>query len=276
MVVKIIGAAVRVVETPEFYIDEYAGNVGTKDDQLSIAVVRVAEPTAEPWLTLHYDEWICVVKGRVDCEFEGGSLTAKAGETIFVAKGTRFRPSFPEGGTEYVPVCIPAFRPDRCIREDSDAKESKIAEKLQTLHAPASAVLSEPPPEVLYHMCPVPAWEAAKKSGGAYYPATFEADGHYTHATGVPARLLETANHFYQDDSHAWVCLQMTRTALRQAGIFVRDEEAMPVGDKAVGESWGKWVCPHIVGGIPLSVVEKEHPMSREGPQFTAIPGVCD
>ena len=47
MVVKIIGAAVRVVETPEFYIDEYAGNVGTKDDQLSIAVVRVAEPTAE-------------------------------------------------------------------------------------------------------------------------------------------------------------------------------------------------------------------------------------
>ena len=45
--VKIIGAAVRVVETPEFYIDEYAGNVGTKDDQLSIAVVRVAEPTAE-------------------------------------------------------------------------------------------------------------------------------------------------------------------------------------------------------------------------------------
>ena len=47
MVVKKIGAAVRVVETPEFYIDEYAGNVGTKDDQLSIAVVRVAEPTAE-------------------------------------------------------------------------------------------------------------------------------------------------------------------------------------------------------------------------------------
>ena len=47
MVVKVIGAAVRVVETPEFYIDEYAGNVGTKDDQLSIAVVRVAEPTAE-------------------------------------------------------------------------------------------------------------------------------------------------------------------------------------------------------------------------------------
>ena len=41
-------------------------------------------------------------------------------------------------------------------------------------------------------------WEAAKSKGHAYYPKTFEADGDYTHATGVPSRLIETANHFYQ------------------------------------------------------------------------------
>ena len=41
-------------------------------------------------------------------------------------------------------------------------------------------------------------WEKAKADNHAYYPKTFEADGHYTHATGVPSRLIETANHFYQ------------------------------------------------------------------------------
>ena len=41
-------------------------------------------------------------------------------------------------------------------------------------------------------------WEKAKADNHAYYPKTFEADGLYTHATGVPSRLIETANHFYQ------------------------------------------------------------------------------
>ena len=83
------------------------------------------------------------MKGRVVFEVEGGSsTTAKAGETVFISKGTRFRPSFPVGDTQcvpspnftthnafhysihffkfrYVPVCVPAFRPDRCIREDT-------------------------------------------------------------------------------------------------------------------------------------------------------------
>jgi ethanolamine utilization protein EutQ (cupin superfamily) len=61
-------------------------------------------PTSEPWLTLHYDEWICIVKGRVVFEVEGGSsTTAQAGETVFISKGTRFRPSFPVGDTQCDP-----------------------------------------------------------------------------------------------------------------------------------------------------------------------------
>ena len=46
-------------------------------------------------------------------------------------------------------------------------------------------------------------WDEAKAKGHAYYPKTFEADGDYTHATGVPSRLIETANHFYQVHSCA-------------------------------------------------------------------------
>merc|ERR1712232_227450 len=106
---------------------------------------------------------------------------------------------------------------------------------------------TEAAPEVLYHVTSVEEWKAAKAEG-VYYPKTFEKDGHYTHATGVPSRLISTANHFYQDVPGDWVCLQFTRAALRKCGIHVRDEEAMPVGDKAVDDAWlaSKWICPHV------------------------------
>ena len=79
----------------------------------------------------------------------------------------------------------------------------------------------------------------------------------------MPARLLETANHFYTGVAGEWVCVRISRMALRKCGIFVRDEQALPVGDQAVGETWGDWVCPHIVGGIPPAVVDKVFPMAR-------------
>ena len=46
-----------------------------------------------------------------------------------------FRPSFIEDSV-YVPVCLPAFRPDRCVREDGDNQEGRgIADNLKKLHA---------------------------------------------------------------------------------------------------------------------------------------------
>ena len=51
-------------------------------------------------------------------------------------------------------------------------------------------------------------WEKAKADNHANYPKTFEVDGFYTHATGVPSRLIETANHFYQ------VCYLLSSTNL--------------------------------------------------------------
>ena len=63
--------------------DELAGNIASKSDRISIAFVKASAGTAgavalhgewlntmrlrtlaEPWLTLHYDEWICVMKAR--------------------------------------------------------------------------------------------------------------------------------------------------------------------------------------------------------------------
>ena len=116
---KIVGKSVRVVDHDGLTIDECAGNVASNEDTLSIAMVKVEKPTTEPWLTLHYDEWICVTKGLMELHSPDGTvLKVKAGDTAFVAEGEKFRPIFPEGGVEYVPICLPAFRPDRCIREE--------------------------------------------------------------------------------------------------------------------------------------------------------------
>merc|ERR1712146_165342 len=95
---------------------------------------------------------------------------------------------------------------------------------------------------------------------------------------GVPSRLISTANHFYQEVEGEWLCLEFSRTDLRNCGIYVRDEQALPVGDTPVSEDWIKqgWVCPHIVGGIPPSVVKKTYKMIRDGGKFLSIEGLGD
>jgi len=277
--VSIIGKSQRVVDAPGLTIDELAGNVASKEDRISIAFVEAKKGTAEPFLTLHYDEWICIKKGKILFENDGENVTATVGDTVFIKKGTRFRPSFLED-SEYIPVCLPAFSPDRCIREDGENQEGqKIAENLKNLHTVKDKKPINPP-EILYHMTTKAEWEKAKAENHAYYPKTFEVDGLYTHATGVPSRLIETANHFYQDVTGDWICLQFRRSVLRSKfGIAVRDEEAMAVGEKQVSDNWkaeeNNWICPHVYGGIPLDCVEKEYRMIRDGPKFLKIEGLC-
>jgi len=270
MTVKVVGAAATVVDTGLLKIDELAGNVASSDDRISIAKVVVSAPTEEPWLTLSYDEWICVTKGRIVMALPDGSeVNVAAGQTCLVDKGTRFQPRFPVGDTEYIPVCLPAFHPHRCVREEG---VSAVKAKLEQLHLPKG-----PPAETLYHMCEKTRWEAAVASGKAYFPPTFEQDG-FTHATAVPERLIGTANHFYQDSTDDWVCLSFKRSALRDAhGITVRDEQAMPVGDKPVGDTWTAWICPHVVGGLPPSVVDYVIPMVRDSAgKFLRIEGLAE
>lgn len=71
--------------------------------------------------------------------------------------------------------------------------------------------------------------------------------------------------------------VRFTRSGLRRCGIVVRDEHARPVGDQGVGDEWGDWVCPHVFGGIPPSVVDCEFPMTRTADgKFLAIDGLTD
>ena len=287
---KIIGSSKTVVEHDGLTINELAGNVATSQDNISIAHVSITKPTAEPWLTLAYDEWICVTKGHIviqyqDEEGNDSTLEAKAGDTVFIAKGERFKPVFPAGDTEYIPVCTPAFRPDRCHREEG-SESSDVTKKLLSLHGmdnDAPSCTPDASNDVLYHMCQKSLWEKAVGSGDAYFPPTFEADGGFTHATAVPKRLIATANHFYTSTVGDWICLQLSRSALEKIGIKTKDEEALPVGDKNVSDEWTekKWVCPHIYGGLPtmecLKVLTKVYDMVRsEDGKFLSIQGLVE
>jgi uncharacterized protein (DUF952 family) len=309
---KIIGGQVQVVDTGALVIDEWAGNVATRNDTISIATVTIqSAPTSEPWLTIDYDEWLCVTKGHIELEYylnnenEKKVLVVQAGETVLIAKGERFRPVFPVADTTYVAICHPAFAPDRCIREE-EGTTSEVSQRLQELHhqqdstnGPKSAeeatLLStgdksnDDEEEVLFHMCQKETWDAAVRRGGAYFPPTFVVDGRFTHATAIPSRLLVTANHFYQKSVGDWICLQLSRSALFQLGIDTVFEDAKPVGDTATHEEWShdssattpKWICPHIYGGIPThipGVVTQTFPMTRnpDDGSFLHIVGLTD
>lgn len=315
---KIVGRSTRVVESEGFSVDEYAGNVASKDDQMSLAVVKVTKPYSEPFLTLHYDEWIAVIKGRVDCHVfdeqtqeEVKAVSAVAGETIFIEKGQRFKPVFPLADTEYVPVCIPAFKPERCIREDDancrdKEEEKRIVEQLEELHndndtSETTGVIENSNDTVgtndnndefsLYHMCEESLWKAAVDSDTAYFPPTFAEDGCFTHATSVPEKLIETANHFYTSSEDNWICVKLcnAKTLKKKCGIVTIFEEPKPVGSTDVKEEWKKEnadkgseaaaIFPHIYGGIPVSIqgiVTAVYPMERDSSngQFLSITGL--
>jgi uncharacterized protein (DUF952 family) len=294
---KLIGSSKTVVEIDGLKIDELAGNVATGEDTISIAYVTVSKPTAEPWLTLDYDEWLCIRKGKMVLHFqnEDGSdatLDVNAGETCFVAKGERFRPVFPIAPTEYVPVCTPAFRPDRCHREEGE-EASDVTNKLLKLHGmeiqsketetTTTNTTDSNDEDILYHMCEKHLWEETVESQKAYFPPTFEKDGCFTHATAVPQRLIDTANHFYQESKAEWICIQLSRSALTNVGIITKDEGGLPVGDTSVADQIieNNWKCPHIYGGIPtlasLGVLTQSFPMMRsESGEFLNIVGLTE
>ena len=93
---KIIGTSKIVVDNGAgLTIKELAGNVASKDDRISIAHVKITEPTCEPWLTIDYDEYICVISGRIILQHGDGELEVSSGQTVFIGKGERFRPTFP-------------------------------------------------------------------------------------------------------------------------------------------------------------------------------------
>merc|ERR1719238_194331 len=188
----------------------------------------------------------------------GPSIEVTAGKAVYLAKGERVRWVFPDGGAEYVPICIPGFTPGNVHREDDGPN---------------------PPPHDkhtdIYHMVQTHNWQAAKDSvEKMYYPPTYKTDG-FTHATADPKFLLTVGNHFYKDTKDPagtgkpseWKLLKMTRESLAAKNIDLKFEWPSPVGDKeemSADQSGGERF-PHIYGGIPTDgVVIQEFDITRD------------
>mmetsp|Transcript_4669 Transcript_4669/g.10522 ORF Transcript_4669/g.10522 Transcript_4669/m.10522 type:complete len:278 (+) Transcript_4669:92-925(+) len=273
---KIVGKTNRVVTVSGlFSIDELIGNVATNQDHLSVAHVVNEQPREEPWLNPKYDEWYCVLKGKVEFHYstkgqQAGKgneddlqvLTVQSGETAFIGSGERVRPVFPVGDTEVIAVCSPAFSPDRCIREE---------EGDNTAPPPVSS-----DDDIIYHMCEETRWMEAFKAARAYYPPTFEKDGGFAHATKKASLLLNVANHYYQSSKDDWICVALSKSALEDIGIVTRFEEAKPVGETGVMDT--TLSMPHIFGGIPArlpGIVKRVYPIKRdETGKFLSIEGL--
>jgi len=242
-----------VVDHEGLTITECIGNASTTVDDVSLALVNVEGPTSEPWLTIHYDEYMHVTDGCLELHYydsddKPAQLNVTAGQTAFIAKDTRFQPRFPAGTTKYIPVCLPAFKPERCIREEG-VETSEVSKKLNELHSKLSPEqVNEKYNHIntIYHMCQKEAWKECKSQSIAYFPPTFLADGKMTHATAEPERLITIANHFYTSSEGDWICLELNRGRLEQLGIITVFEEAMPVGEIASDSKWEDFVFPHI------------------------------
>jgi uncharacterized protein (DUF952 family) len=283
----ILGKSVRVVDHDGLTIDEFVGNVATNDDSLSLAHVQITETTSEPWLTLDYEEWLCVLQGQIDLECPDGTIcTVHAGETAFLERGESFRPIFPVVPTAYVPLCRPAFSPFRCLRREGE-ESSDVTRRLQQLHSKADTRIVNQEtiapsvtedPSIIYHMCLKERWYEAFNAKTAYYPPTFQEDGMFTHATAVPERLIVTANHFYKSSVGDWICVGLCRSQLERIGIRTIFEEAKPIGTTTTADSFDTWVCPHIYGGIPAhlpGIVTQIYPMIRDADgTFLTIEGL--
>ncbi len=100
-------------------IEEYFGLVNSKDDQVSVAVMRSPSGWIEPGQTPEFDEYTVVLKGMLQVETRAGKQDVRAGEAIFVSRGEWVRYSSPGAeGAEYVAVCLPAFSPATVHRDE--------------------------------------------------------------------------------------------------------------------------------------------------------------
>lgn len=99
-------------------IDEYVGNVNTREPRLSLAHMRSPGGWVEPGQTPTFDEYTLVLRGVLRVEHRDGVLDVAAGQAVRVAAGEWVRYSTPEAeGAEYVAVCLPAFTLDAARRD---------------------------------------------------------------------------------------------------------------------------------------------------------------
>jgi mannose-6-phosphate isomerase-like protein (cupin superfamily) len=98
-------------------IEEFVGRVNTGTSEVSIARMRSPKGWVEPGQTPEFDEWTVVLSGSLRVASRSGHVDVRAGQAVLAPRGEWVRYSTPEGPTEYVAVCLPAFAPDTVHRD---------------------------------------------------------------------------------------------------------------------------------------------------------------
>jgi quercetin dioxygenase-like cupin family protein len=99
-------------------IEEFVGRVNTGTSAVSIARMKSPRGWVEPGQTPEFDEWTVVLSGTLRVTTRAGELDVQAGQAVHAARGEWVRYSTPDGPTEYVAVCLPAFAPDIVHRDE--------------------------------------------------------------------------------------------------------------------------------------------------------------
>jgi mannose-6-phosphate isomerase-like protein (cupin superfamily) len=108
---------VQAAGTPPKRIEEYVGRVNSGHGEVSVARMISPNGWKEPGQRPSFEEVTVVLSGMVRVEHEGGSIDVRAGQAVVTAPGEWVRYSTPEGGAEYVAVCLPAFSMDTVHRD---------------------------------------------------------------------------------------------------------------------------------------------------------------
>lgn len=109
----------RVIDFPNIAIDEFVGAASSGTKEISIAKVTSKGIWEEAWQTPEFDEYVVMLRGVVHIEHADGVTELNAGQALLLKKGERVKWKFPsEEGAEYIPICLPAFTPDNCHREE--------------------------------------------------------------------------------------------------------------------------------------------------------------
>ena len=148
-----------VVQTKDVKIDEYFGNASCNPlpGAISFAHVKAGGGWAEEWQAPAFDEYTLVLKGSVTIEYaHGPPVKVSAGQAVFMAKGERVRWVFTEPA-DYVPICLPAFSPANCFREEPGTAPAPHDAHSDIYHLVQKCVAT----------VPTPGWRAAVELRGA-------------------------------------------------------------------------------------------------------------
>jgi len=136
----VVTTSVDVVKTPALTISEYFGGVASKDATISACVAVVNAECEEAYQTPDFDEYVIVLEGEVHLQQTEGVTKVAAGNGVLLKKGERVKWTWP-GCCKYIPVCLPAFTPTNCHREEEEGtvKDGDAMAKLHALHEKAES-----------------------------------------------------------------------------------------------------------------------------------------